>query len=64
MTIVPITLIIIFNIPPQTHDAAAISVESLLDKKRKHEIECDFVNKSASCIEEGTKGNVKVPLRK
>jgi hypothetical protein len=52
------------NISPQTHDATAIRIESLLTRKQKQEIECDLVKKSAICKEEGTKGEIIVPCLK
>lgn len=47
----------IFNISPQTHNIAARSIENLPNKKWNREVECDFVNKSALCMVEVTKGN-------
>jgi hypothetical protein len=49
---------ILFNISPQTHDAAATSIESLPTRKRK--MEYDLVKKYAICKEEETKGKVMV----
>ena len=39
----------------------ATSIESLPTRKRKQEMECALVRKSAICKEEGTKGKVMVP---
>ena len=52
---------IFLNISPQTHDAAATSIESLPTRKRKREVECDLVKKFASCKEEEIKGKAMVP---
>jgi hypothetical protein len=51
----------LFNIFPQTHDAAATSIESLPTRKQKREMEYILVKKSAIYKEEGTKGKAMVP---
>jgi len=50
----------LFNISPQTHDAAATSIESLPTRKQKRKMKCTLVKKSAICKEEGTKGKAMV----